>query len=288
MASSKQCTRCKKVRELGQFYLAANNVINSDGNLPICKHCLTQVTSDYYDIKNFIHVMRMIDRPFLRDEYEVSKTYNNPLGEYMRRLGMKQNRNATYLDSNFDEELLEFVAGTEDDLEKKNKVEDHVSFKIDKEARIRWGDGYSDKQLYKLETFYTEMKQSNEINTPQHIEQLKLLCKINLKQDESLTNNNFNDFKNLNMQYNKILADSGFRPIDRVSGSESIGIRTFSQVWEEIERDGFIEPYPWQESQEIVDRTIMYTGNYTRSLTGQPSMSEPPADTPKVDGEYNE
>lgn len=288
MSNSKQCTKCKKVRDFGQFYIAANNTINTDGNISICKHCLTEIVDDYNDVKNFINVMRMIDRPFLREDYEVSKTYNKPLGEYMRRLGMKQNRQSTYLDSSFDGELLEFVAKTEDDLEKKNNAEDHVTFKIEPEMIIRWGDGFSSKQLFKLEKFYTEMKQSNEITTPQHIEQLKLLCKINLKQDEALHGNNINDFKSLNMQYNKILADSGFRPIDRVSGSESTGIRTFSQIWEEIERDGFIEPYEYESTQDIVDRTILYMGNYTRSLVGQSNLSEAPIDTPKIDGDSNE
>ena len=108
-------------------------------------------------------------------------------------------------------------------------------------------------------------------------------------QNKALEEGYVNDFKNLNTQFNKLMETSGLRPIDRKSGGESVGIRTFSQIWEEIEKEGFIEPSSHQESQDIIDKTIMYMGNYTRKLVNMQSMSQPPEDTPKVDvGESSE
>lgn len=267
--------------------MASDDVVNSDGRLAICKTCLDELV-DMNDVKSLIEIMRRIDRPFIKSEYEASITANKPFGEYMRRLAMRQNRGMTYEDSQFDDSLSKYKAKTADELDKKIKVEDVISFKATPEIIARWGSGYSESDLFQLEQFFKEMKDANDITTPQHLESLKLTCKLNFKQNKALDEGDFTAFKHLNTQYNTVLKDSGFRPIDRQSSGEASGIRTFSQIWEEIERDGFIEPYPYQEKQDIVDKTIMYTGNYTRKLLNVSSMTEPPSDTPKVDGEENE
>ncbi|MFS0643687.1 hypothetical protein [Siminovitchia sp. 179-K 8D1 HS] len=279
----KICSKCEKEKSATDFYLSANNIINADGRLPICKTCLESV-AHFDDIERFIDVCRMIDRPFIRSEYAASFTAKKPFGEYFRRIGMPQNKSKTYLNSEFDGNFSDKVAKPSSEVNKRYDASDLIDFKVTSDIVVRWGNGYSEQELYQLESFYESMIRANDITTPQHVEQLKLLCKLNLEQNKALDEGRINDFKNLNTQYNKVLENSGFRPIDRKSGGESVGIRTFSQIWEEIEKDGFIEPYPYQEKQDIVDKTIMYMGNYTRKLVNMQSMSEPPEDTPKVDG----
>lgn len=279
----KTCCKCGELKKINDYYISSDNLIYSDGRLPICKTCLDNLV-DMDDVELLIEILRKLDRPFLRNEYEASLSYDKPFGEYMRRLAMPQNKHLTYLDSQFTEDLSKFKAKTVNELNKKNNIEDVISFKATPELIAKWGSGYSEADLYQLETFYSEMKRANEIATPQHIESLKLICKLNLKQNKALDEGDALTFAKLNTQYNKMLQDSGFRPIDKQSGGESIGIRTFSQIWEENEKDGFIEPYPYQEKQDIVDKTIMYMANYTRKLFNMSSLTDPPKDTPKVDG----
>lgn len=279
----KICSCCNKEKNSVEgFYLASDNLIHRDGRLGICKVCLEEV-SNFNEVERFIDVLRRIDRPFIKTEYEASLPHKNPFGEYMRRIAMVQNRNLTYADSQFDEDLVKFASKNAKDLNRKFEIEEVIKFKITPDMIAKWGSGYSETDMYQLEQFYVEMRSSNDIATPQHLESLKLLCKLNLKQNKALDDGDFGAFKNLNTQYNTVLKDSGFRPIDRQSSGESSGIRTFSQIWEEIERDGFIEPYPYQEKQDIVDKTIMYMGNYTRKLLNMNSLTEPPSDTPKVE-----
>lgn len=201
----------------------------------------------------------------------------------MRMLVTPQNREKTYLHSEFEGSFEEYVPKTASELNKVNKVKENVSFKITPEMVVKWGENFSDSQLYQLESFFVAMNEANDIKTPQHIESLKLLCKLNVLQNKALEEGQVNDFKNLNTQFNKLMETSGLRPIDKKAGGESAGIRTFGQIWEEIEKDGFIEPYPYQEKQDIIDKTIMYIGNYTRKLMNMQSMSSPPDDTPVVD-----
>lgn len=282
----KVCSRCNKSKSTKEnYYLAASDNIHSDSRLSICKPCLEEV-SHYDNVERFVDILRQIDRPFIKSLYDTSFATKNPFGEYMKNIAMRQNRNKTYLDSEFEGTLEQLQVKTSDELDKKVKLEDKVKFKITSDVLVRWGSNYNETELYQLETFFHSMTTANSITTPQHKEQLKLLCKLNLEQNKALDENKINDFKNLNTQYNKILENSGFRPIDKQTGGESIGIRTFSQIWEEIEKDGFIEPYPYEEKQDIIDKTIMYMGNYTRKLLNMQSMAEPPDDTPQVEGDY--
>lgn len=280
--NKKYCSKCEELKKRDDdFYLACNDIVSSDHRLTICKECLIEIV-DYKNTESFIQILRMIDRPFLKSEYDRCLTYDNPFGEYMKALGMRQNRLKSYEDSQF-ENLREPVK-TANELNKREQF-DASNIKITQDMIVKWGDGYSNFELQQLEQFYREMIDANDIRTPQHRSQLILFCKVNLEQNKALSEGRTGDFKNLNMQFNKILADSGFRPIDSKSGGESAGIRTFSQIWEEIERDGFIKPAPIKENQDIVDNTVMYIENNTRKLLNINVLSKPPTDTPKVDKE---
>lgn len=284
---SKTCSKCNKNKKTkDNYYLTHSELINSDSRLGICKSCLKDI-ANFEDVESFVDILRQIDRPFLRSEYEASKLKGG-FNEYMRRLAMPQNRSFTYLDSSFEGTLENKKAKTAKEMDKKILIKDVVNFKVTPAMVAMWGNGYNESDIFQLQQFFNDMKDANSISTPQHKEQLKLLCKVNLEQNKALEEKRFGEFKTLNQQYNNILRDSGFRPIDKQSGGESTGIRTFSQIWEEIEKDGFIEPYPYEEKQDIIDKTIMYVGNYTRKLLNMQSMSSHPDDTPQAeDGEEN-
>lgn len=287
--TNKNCSKCLMSKSIErEFYLAPNDLINADGKLSICKTCVIDLV-DMHDVDSLIYMMQAINRPFLKRTYDDAMTKPNQFGYYMRMLGTRQNRELVYTDSQFDGHKEEMKAKTSKELSKTKRVEDVIKFKITPDTILKWGSGYEESELYQLETFYEDMITANDVTTPQHKEYLKLICKLNLEQNKALSEGRVSEFKNLNTQYNTMIKDSGFRPIDKKSGGDSAGIRTFSQIWEEVEKDGFIEPYPYQERQDIVDQTIMYLGNYTRKLVNMQSMVEPPEDTPKVDsGEVDE
>lgn len=281
---NKECSKCLKEKNVERdFYLASSDLISSDHRMTICKDCLFGMVN-MKDPESLANAMRAVDRPFMKGDYDDAITKDNPFGYYMRMLGTRQNRYRTYLDSDFQGALPELEAEEyKDNKEKVYSAEEMVRFKVTPDLILKWGDGLNESDIYQLESFYNSMMESNSIETPQHIESLKLLCKVNLAQNKALNEGSITEFKNLNMQYNVVLKDSGLRPIDRQSGGESSGIRSFSQIWEEIEKDGFIPKHNVDVTQDIVDKTIMYTENYTRRLLNAEVLSEPPKDTPKVD-----
>lgn len=280
--TEKACSKCLTDKKIVDgYYLSANDVINKDNRLPICKDCLRSLV-DMSDVDSLINVMRMVDRPFHKKTYDDALLKSNAFGYYMRMLGSPQMKYWTYLDSSFEGHFEEMIAKDSKELDKTSTIEGTINFKVTPKLLLKWGN-YSESEIYQLEQFYVDMEGANSVNTPQHREQLKLLCKLNFEQNKALGGGKVNDFKNLNTQYNKILENSGFRPIDKLSGGEAVGIRTFSQIWEEIEKDGFIPKHDVSTTQDIVDKTIMYLGNYTHKLLNAQTMSAPPSDTPEVD-----
>lgn len=96
----KICSKCKSEKKLEEYYLASSNLINADGKLSICKDCLEFLVVDFNNPHNVFDVMRMIDRPFLKQEYDGALVgEKKPFREYMRRLAMRQNRDLSFADS---------------------------------------------------------------------------------------------------------------------------------------------------------------------------------------------
>lgn len=266
----KTCIKCLKEKNPERDFYKSYSKWHGDGRLPYCKSCLKESLIEN-DINSVREIMRVIDRPYFHEMWEKAKeSKDDTLGKYLKDIAL-----------NFKEETYDYsdfinnanVRVYEEHL-KENKNSDDLT--------LKWGSGYTPLEIQQLEKFYDDMIRANDISTPQHKAQLELLCKVYLEQNKALAEKRFGDFKNLNSQYNQILRDSGFRPIDKQGGGESVGIRTFSQIWEEIERDGFIKPTPIEENQDIVDKTIMYMANYTRKLLNLQSLDSPPDNTPKV------
>jgi hypothetical protein len=87
--------------------------------------------------------------------------------------------------------------------------------------------------------------------------------------------------------YSKYMQDAKFRATDMTDADKQGGIRTFSQIYSEVERDDFIPP--WEKfanmfgvKQDLVDKTIMHIENFTLRFNKAERMSSPPNDTPDV------
>lgn len=283
------CLSCGKSKKPSEFY-ASSSVFNaSTGKIPYCKQCCIDLSCDFegnIDINNFKNLLERIDKPFLphilQSAYEEGKKINShPIGLYFKNINsLDQYSNWTWKDS-----MSECHDNNEITPENIQEYESKMvkNFVITDEMIARWGSNYSKKQIMDLEKFYNDMKMTHNIVTPQHIKALIMMCKMQLKMDMYLENNDMTSFEKLHRQYQALLQSSGLRPIDKVGGDEATGMRSFSAIFEEVEKDGFIEPVPIEVHQDIVDRTIMYILNYTLKLLNQTVLTEPPIDTPKVD-----
>jgi len=271
-----KCYMCGDIVTEVNYYNSFSPLCKFTGKSHICKKCTLELyqyyLNKYNDIKTAIYYScRKMDYYFNSSlvgvaEQQCKEKSSNIFGSYITKI----NSLSQYKYKSFDDSLPYVIAT---DISNQNSLD----------LIEKFGENYYVIQLGKLEKFYKDMCDSYDISTPSHKQLLKFICKLNLKMDKCLEDNDTIGFAKLAPQYETMTKSAKFRPLDKVSADTRTGIRTFSQIFEEVEKHGFINPTPIEEHQDIVDKTIMYILNYTRKLVGVQKLSSPPIDTPKID-----
>lgn len=273
----KLCSSCEKQRVMTAFY-STNSKMFMDGKVPVCKKCISEQI-DEEDISSVRRILRQIDKPFIYSLWESAlRSDKDTFGSYMKMINsLPQYKEMTYDDST-EQSVIDDSNNFSDDEDIDEIDIDDETIKVTNEVKYRFGLGYKNEEYIKMEKFYRDMRDTHTITTPQHIEMLVEICKVNIEKDRALKDRNVGDYKKLSDAFKVLIADAGFRPADKVSGNEAVGIRTFSQIFEEIEKDGFIEPAPIEVHEDVLDRTIMYLSNYTRRLLNMDILHTPQDD----------
>ncbi len=279
------CVGCQNHHPRANFYVSYNKLHN--GVYPYCKNFIKSYVVDEdgnIDMDKLYNILRQIDEPFLYNYWKISVDKGGDVvGEYFKNIKLRQNRSLKWEDSVFEEKSLQDITKDDVDIRAKHNLDPDKLFEITPEIVQRWGDGYTASDYRYLEEFYCDMHMTHTIVIPQHEKALLLICKLQLKMDKALESDDMVLFSKLHGEYQKLLTASGLRPIDKKGGAEATGIRSFSQIFDEVEKDGYIEPAPIKDNQDIVDKTIQYIMNYTLKLLNQQTLTVPPVDTPKVD-----
>lgn len=283
--TKKICDNCKREIASTQFY-NTNSVLSTDGKLNICKTCVKSMI-DYNRIETVYKILQLLDIPFLYS-YWRSATESNPEDPwivYIRIANSKMNefKKGTWKDSKFKPESINPVK-----LNMDQQISFQNNFDVTNEMILKWGNKYEPDDYYKLEIFYNDMIRTNNIETPQDIIYLKKLAIISLKMDKELEDGNYDESKKLGDLFSKYMADSKFRAMDKTEADKTGGIRNFSTIYAEVEKDGFIPPWEYYRkikgiTQDIVDKTIMHIENFTLKLNKIEKMITPPLDTPKLE-----
>ncbi|TVX86065.1 hypothetical protein [Paenibacillus agilis] len=280
MANRKVCKgECGKNKLLNDFYTSLS--IMFDGHVPVCKKCLKDMI-DENNIESVKTTLQRIDKPFIAKVWKsAEENESDTVGTYFRMINsLQQYKNSSWADSDFEgENQTDIYKHKFDDIDNMDEITtDDGVIKLSKDIAMKFGSGYTNREYLTMEKFYKDMSYSHDINTPQLKKQLVYLCKLQIWMDRSLESGNDSAFKNYNDRYEKILQSSGFRPIDRKSASETSGLLSFSQLFEQVERSGYVEPKPIEERMDLVDMAILAHLNYVRQLIGHERLANLPAD----------
>lgn len=284
---TKHCTQCEKDKALGEFY-TSNSTSAKEGRHHICKKCLPKLI-DFGNIGDIQQLLMELNKPFLSGVWRASIRESNGNGSSAFGLYLKNvylnHKNLTWKNSRLESDETNEQRQVAHDRFKSESADELI---ITSDLIRKWGKNYDSEGYYKLEDFYNKMMTSNKIESHQDETYLKKLAVISLKMDIELEKGNYSQVKQLGDLFSKYMADSKFRAMDQTDASKTGGLRTFSQIYAEVEKDEFIPP--WEEyrqikglEQDIVDRTIMYILNYTLKINKVASLTEPPMDTPELD-----
>lgn len=271
----KKCNTCGRDRAY-TFYFKVDSHLFPDGMINTCRDCVRE-SVDVDDLEQVISFLRQIDKPFI-DSYwnEALQTNRHPLGEYIRKINsLQQLKGKTFDDSKG------IGIGTSSDV-LSSQAPDTVKSEQGKEIEYsdsfitKWGIGYKKHEYLKMEKFYQDMSDTHDIQTPIHRDMLIQLAKLAVKRDRYIEQDNMNDYEKANRAFEATMKSAGFRPVDRKGGDEQAGIRTFSQIWEEVERRGFRKPPKLEFDEDIIDGQIIALANYYHRLIGRQIVQEIP------------
>ncbi len=264
------CSNCDKDKKPSDFYKSYGNT--ASGLLCYCKDCVITMGLDALgniDIVKFKEMLMKVDRPYIHQLFASNvekygeKGSSTVIGFYFKDLGMMQNRLLRYRDSIFE-------GDSKIDSTYVNVEEDNI---LPPEVIKRWGTNYTKEQIRKLENFSKDMQNSYDVKTASHKDYLHKICKVSLKMDEALDNDNIGEFQKLSQVYDTLMKSAKFTAVQRSAIDDMGGFATLSEFIDKLERDGFIEPYGVKEDFDVVEATIADMKRYTKNLVlGDPSI----------------
>ena len=268
------CTMCDTRKKLSDFY-QSYDPLNKTGRYTICKQCIKSYScrNGFVNVDNLKEILKRMDRPFLASLYKKSLEDNmDSVGTYMKNIAMPQTRDLRWNDS-------EFASEEEDDFEEDDKIVHKHEF------NGRWiGNKHID--AVHMENFYQNMKRDNRIETAQDEVYLCKLAMMNLEMDLAAKKGEWDKFKKISDTFSRFMGDAKLRTMDKTQSDLTGGIKSFGNIFAEVEKDDFIPP--WKEyakingaKPDIIDKTIMHILNFTLKLNRVNRMIEPPEDCPK-------
>lgn len=274
----KKCSACTKEKPYSKFF-KVNSPMFPDGMINICSDCARK-NVDVEDMEQVISFLRQIDKPFIQEYWDTAIAGDrHPLGEYVRKVNsLSQVKNKGFDDSRGSGNI-----GKVSDI-MASKLPDSIvtdrgkTIEYTEDFMTKWGIGYKKYEYLKMEKFYQDMKDTHEIHTPIHKDMLVQLAKLAIKRDRYLENDNMGDYEKANKAFETTMKSAGFRPVDRQGLDDATGMKSFSQIFEEVEKRGFRKPPPPVFDEDIVDAMIVSLANYYNRLVGNHILSQIPED----------
>lgn len=286
----KVCSLCEKSKSIKSFYKTNNPFIEDDSRIDMCSDCVHE-SVDEQNINEVIEFLRILNKPFIREVWDEALNKDvRTIGEYLRVINVKK----AYKTLAFSDSDNLNTGGSDAEITlgdiRQIKTDSGKIITYDSSLVEKWGAGFEIFEYLKLEKYYVDMMHFNEINTTVHKEMLTQLAIMSVKRDKLLRSDNINDHNKLSATYEKTLESAGFRPKDRRGADEERGIRTFSQMFEEVEKQGFKIPPPPEvddkdramEDQyyqkDMIDKMLVSILNYYHRLFSRELLSESPAE----------
>lgn len=271
----KVCGSCTKSKSESLFY-KVDSPLFPDGRLNTCRDCLREQV-DVEDIEDVIGFLRQIDKPFVESYWnEAVQSGKHPLGEYIRKINsLPQVVKKDFNNSDGIQGIgkVDLTSAREPD-EVVNVKGETIAYSD--ELVNKWGVGYKRHEYLKIEKFYQDMRLTHEIITPVHVQKLMELAHLTIEQQRLRQERDMANYVKLAKAIDDMEKSAGFRPVDRQGLDDATGIKSFSQIFEEVEKRGFRKPPTVVFEEDVVDAILVSLFNYYNRLVGKHILAEIP------------
>lgn len=239
------CCQCGECLPETQFFKSYSSFYRS-GRLPICKECfisdvkLRLEDEDYKSSKKAMQRMCMaFDIYFdedIFDNCDVGDDLGITVGNYMKKLNMKQYHGKTFDNTIKDGELL----SGERKVKRKKRVAIVDEYgNEDEQAKVkpkdveRWGAGFEPQDYDELNSHYKYLKNANpNCDSNQEIF-ITDLCYIKMQQMKAVRNGEVDNFNKLTESYRKSFTQAGLQVVKDANAKEDL---TLGEMAEMIEK----------------------------------------------------
>lgn len=270
------CNCCGKEKKFEDYYSSPSHFMKYTGKLTVCKICIWSyvepTVKDNYNIEVVKDVLRMIDKPFIQDLWDVSineaesrNTKNNYFKLYMKNIAMPQNISLTWKDSNFDTTNNSMI-----EVEKNiSKINNDFNDKENKSYNKKWMGEYSPSEIEYLEGYINGLHKDFKIVTENHKDYAKKIAKASLHMDNcfrdvlegiSGADKKYKDAKDV---FDTLSKSAQFSESQR--GQNEVGLGCFGRVFELVETKTFI-PEHIRTEQDDIDKMLNDFSHILKSL----------------------
>lgn len=231
-----KCTCCGNEKPDTDYYASQSYIYKNTGKLSICKDCVWNYVilsnnENGYSIEKMKDLLQMIDKPFVQflldsSIEEANRDNKNTFKVYMKNLGLKQNRELRWSNSQFEN----FRIPTSNDNSDINGSSTDDVFKY-------WGKGYSKWEIDFLED--EMMKLTSSFECPDYGMEMIMrdICFINLdieKVRQERKANSGTEITKLIKTRSDLMNDANMKPIQSTGaeGNDQITFGTLIKKWE--------------------------------------------------------
>lgn len=271
----KICDECKVSKSESLFYKVDSPLFPS-GRINTCRDCLRE-SVDVEKVEEVIGFLRQIDKPFIEKYWtEAVASGKHPLGEYMRKVNSLPQAVKKDFDNSDGIQGMSKIdltsAKSPDEIE--NVRGELIVYSDD--LVTKWGTGYKKLEYLKIEKFYQDMRLTHEIQTPVHVQKLMELAHLTIEQQRLRQERDMTNYVKLAKAIDDMEKSAGFRPVDRQGLDDATGMKSFSQIFEEVEKRGFRKPPTTTFDEDVVDAILVSLFNYYNRLVGKHILAELP------------
>ena len=144
-------------------------------------------------------------------------------------------------------------------------VEDELTLEDKKALLLKWGPSYTPSEWVQLEQLYTSVMQSFDIQTPTHIDYLKLICKTSLKCNQLIDNGDIEGFQKMSRVYDSLMKSAKFTAAQNKAESGEY-VDSVGELVALAEAGGSIERFYIDSPKDKVDDTLEDMKNYLYKL----------------------
>lgn len=252
----KTCTHCR-----GDFgtenFSKTKSIFFPDGYLPLCNDCLDAVLEEGgYGWDLVDKICQYADIPFIPSKFEeLHNLHGNKVFPIYAEIFFSEE----FEGLGWGDYFKEFKR-----LQQEGIIEEELpGIKEEKYKKLKekWGQNYDDEALDYLESLYSGLLMTQNVNGALQGDQALKICKISYELDCRIRDGS--DFDKMLTAYEKLVKTAEFTPknVKSASDFDSVG-----ELFRWLEKRGWKNKYYDGVSKDIVDETIMNIQNFNQRL----------------------